>query len=247
MQSIGEIMALEYEISNIYCDESCHLQNDKSSNIMGIAGLVCPKNKYNEIKDEINRIKEKHGISKNTELKWTKISSKKKLAYLELAELFFNKEYLKFRIVLVDKERVQEGTNFNEFYYKICYLLLTRLLEPNALNNIYLDKKDTQGNVRINILHRCLDKIRNEYDANTIKINNVQNIQSHEVAMMQILDILLGATVYHSRKINGVQAKKEIIEFIKKKTGLTLDKTTPLSQHKFNILYFKSDVRNEEM
>lgn len=240
-------MALEYEILNIYCDESCHLQKDQSSNIMGIAGLVCPKNKYNEIKDEINRIKEKHNITSKTELKWTKLSRQKKLLYLELVELFFNKEYLKFRIVLIDKKKVLDGTNFDEFYYKLCYLLLTRLVEPNAINNIYLDKKDTQGNLRINILHRCLDKIKNIYDANTIKIKNVQNIQSHEVSIMQILDILLGSMVYHARKLNKMQAKIDIIDFIKKKTGLTLDKTTPLSQHKFNILYFKSDETHEEV
>lgn len=239
-------MAIEYDILNIYCDESCHLIEHKYSDIMGIAGLVCPKNKYNEVKDEINRIKEKHGLTKKIELKWTKISNKQRLAYLELVELFFNKDYLKFRIVLINKNALRKEPDDN-FYYKICYLLLTRLVESNTLNNVYLDKKDTLGTARINILHECLNNMKKEYDANTIKINNMQNIQSHEVPLMQILDILLGAMVYHARKLKGMKAKLEIINFIKRRTGLTLDKSTPLSQHKFNILYFKSDISNEEM
>ena len=77
-----------YKVFNIYCDESCHLKNDPNSNIMAIAGLLCPKEKLSEVRNDINRIKHKHGISSKTELKWTKISTAKKLVFLELAEYF---------------------------------------------------------------------------------------------------------------------------------------------------------------
>jgi len=234
------------EIINIYCDESCHLLHDKESNIMAIAGLICPKNKYKEVRDEINRIKLKHKISKNIEMKWTKISESKKLAYLELIELFFEKEYLEFRIVLIDKRTLDDTSNFNTFYYKMCYLLLKYMMKPNTINNIYLDKKDTRGFERIEILHKCLSEIRDKYDMHSIKTRNVQNIQSHDVALMQINDILMGAMVYFNRNLDKVKAKLDIIDFIKDKAGLSLEKTTPLSQHKFNIFYFKKD-KNEEM
>ncbi len=230
---------------NIYCDESCHLKSDKSSKIMGIAGLVCPNNKVKEVRDEINEIKKKYNISKNIELKWTKISSSKKQAYLDIVNLFFRKKYLHFRIVLVDKTAVYDQND--EFYYKICYLLLSALVKSKSSYNIYLDKKDTLGGERVNVLRKCLKHIKKDYDAKLTKIKNVQNIQSHEVAIMQMLDILLGAVVYYKRGLKGVLAKMDIIKFIKQETGLTLDKTTPLYEQKFNILYFKSSELNEKM
>lgn len=240
-------MSKNYENLNIYCDESCHLKADNQSNIMAIAGLLCPKEHLNEITHEINRIKEKHGISKKTELKWTKISSYKKLAFQELAEMFFNKDYLQFRVVLIDKSELTSDTKYDEFYNKMCYLLLKYMLRPYSLHNLYLDKKDTKGRERVKILHQCLQRIKDYYDVETIKVKNVQTIQSHEVALMQVLDILMGAMVYNARKLNKVTAKLDIINYIKSKTGLSLEKTTPLSQHKFNILYFKKDMTNEEV
>lgn len=234
------------ETINIYCDESCHILNSNYSNIMAMAALICPKSKYKEVTNEIKEIKLKHNISVTSEMKWTKISSAKESAYLDLVKLFFKKKYLEFRIILINKDELKKSTNYNTFYYKMCYLLIKYMMRPQTINNIYLDKKDTLGYQRISILHDCLDKVKDHYDMDTIKVNNIQNIQSHEVQLMQITDILMGAVVYDARKLNKVTAKTNIINFIKDKAGLSFEKTTPLSQHKFNILKFRPGI-NEEM
>lgn len=213
---------------------------------MAIAGLICPKDKIKEVTEDIRRIKEKHGISINSEIKWTKISTAKRLLYLDLVELFFSREFLEFRIVLIKKDSLKDKTHFDEFYNKMCYLLLRYMMRPYTINYIYLDKKDTRGYERINILRDCLDKIRDRYDMKSNYVKNIQNVQSREVEIMQILDILIGAMVYHARGLNKVTAKVEIIDYIKDKTGLSLEKNTPLSNHKFNILYYKPGS-NEEL
>lgn len=237
-------MSNKQKIINIYCDESCHLVYDSSSKMMGIAGIVCPKTKLKEITHKINEIKLQHKISSKTELKWTKISNRTQQLYLDLVKLFFDTKYLKFRIVVVDKSKIKNQDD--DFYGKICYLLLTNLVNMHAINSIYLDKKDTRGGNRVKILHSCLRKLKREYDYGSAKIKNVQNIQSHEVALMQILDIMLGAVIYNARGLSKMKAKMAVVELIKHQTGLTLTKKTLKTEHKFNVLFFKSDGEENE-
>ena len=66
-------MSIQY---NVYCDESCHLENDKQKAM--VLGLVwCDKTKRKEISNRINEIKQKHNLPKTFEIKWTKISPSK--------------------------------------------------------------------------------------------------------------------------------------------------------------------------
>ena len=61
---------------NIYCDESCHLENDQQSS-MFLGGVWCAKE---DVKESLKRIKEykvKHGLKGNFEIKWTKVSPKR--------------------------------------------------------------------------------------------------------------------------------------------------------------------------
>ena len=66
---------------NIYCDESCHLEND-GINVMGLGGLWCSKYKIAEINQRIKDIKIRNGVSPNAEVKWTKVSPVKKQLYV---------------------------------------------------------------------------------------------------------------------------------------------------------------------
>ena len=65
---------------NVYCDESCHLEHDKSK-AMSLGAVWCPQNKLREINQRIKEIKARNGISPSTELKWTKVSPAKVQAY----------------------------------------------------------------------------------------------------------------------------------------------------------------------
>ena len=66
-------MRTEY---NIYCDESCHLEND-GINVMALGAVWCPKKKRKGIFSDIRDIKEQYGLARNFEIKWNKVSQKK--------------------------------------------------------------------------------------------------------------------------------------------------------------------------
>jgi len=230
---------------NFYCDESCHIENDKENRIMGIAGISCPARTYNKVKSEINKIKLKHNLTKEVELKWTKISKSNYNVYKELVEYFFNTDDLYFRIILINKDKIfinnsNEDDSFETFYYKSYFYLLRGMLYANKINAIYLDKKDTQSSPRLKILNACLNSLLTKFDLAMGKIKGPQIIQSHEVPMMQITDILLGAMTYFARGLNSSTEKNKIINLIKQKSGYSLTNSTPLAEDKFNIFYFKS-------
>ena len=64
-------MTIEY---NVYCDESCHLEND-GHKAMVLGAVWCPKDKRLEIAKRIREIKEKHGVGRHFEIKWTSRTS----------------------------------------------------------------------------------------------------------------------------------------------------------------------------
>ena len=61
---------------NYYCDESCHLEHD-DSDVMVLGALIIPKDKKQEITENILQIKARYGVKARTEVKWTKASMPK--------------------------------------------------------------------------------------------------------------------------------------------------------------------------
>ena len=68
---------------NIYCDESCHLQND-GHRVMTLGALWCPMEKRREISVRLREIKAQHKISPTTEVKWVKVSPAQVAFYQDL-------------------------------------------------------------------------------------------------------------------------------------------------------------------
>ena len=54
------------EIINIYCDESCHLQNEQEKR-MFVSCIYCPKDLVSKISNDIRQLKQKHKIWKYAE------------------------------------------------------------------------------------------------------------------------------------------------------------------------------------
>lgn len=78
-------MQLANQNYNIYCDESCHLENDHQK-AMVLGAAWCPVGKTREIAIRLREIKQKHGLAQNFEIKWTKISPAKKEFYLDFLD-----------------------------------------------------------------------------------------------------------------------------------------------------------------
>lgn len=235
---------------NIYCDESCHLEvTEKNVNMqksMTLGGITCEDKFKKDILKDIREIKIKHGLSKFGEFKWTKVSNNKLDFYKEIIKYFFENDNLSFRVLVFKKKTdfYYKYYNHNDLYYMAYYLLLKRMISPNKINSIYIDKKDTRGGAKIKELK---DKLMESSDTefNSKIIERIQIIDSKDNELMQLADLLIGSVAYINRIEVGEQlksnAKKELVEYIRDLSGYSLTKTTLIREKKFNIFIWTPD------
>lgn len=152
---------------NIYCDESCHLENDHK-NYMFLGSVSCA---YPQVKRHTERIKELKNKHKfNAEIKWGNVSMSKIDFYLDLVDYFFDTD-LWFRAVGIDKSKIRcnDENTFDDFYYKMYYQLLNYKIDTTDHYNVYLDIKDTLSAIKVRKLKTILN-IKMVYSA-TSKIS----------------------------------------------------------------------------
>lgn len=228
-------------IVNIYCDESCHLENDKQR-AMVIGAVACPKDSVQRVTQHIRLLKRAHGIDPYLEIKWTKVSPAKIQFYKELILFFFCDPELRFRCLVVpDKSKLQHAhfqQTHDEFYYKMYYLMLRHLIEPRLQHHIYLDIKDTRGNKKVQKLQ---DVLCNTFiDTERTVIARVQQIRSHESEILQLADILIGAVSFANRGLSQKSGKGQLVEFVRNNSGVaSLDKTSSYGRTKFNVFVWQ--------
>lgn len=216
-----------------YCDESCHLEHDRQPTMV-LGALILPHDKITEVNRRVKEIKEKHGLSRFLEMKWTKISPSQKDFFLDVIDLFFDDDDLKFRAVICDKQHLNHerfSQNHDDWYYKMYFILLRKLLSDENHYRIYLDIKDTCSTKKRELLHKVLCNDRYDFNKNMLK--SIQHVRSHEVQGLQLADVLIGAVSYANRHLNTSTAKLEIIDRIRRRSHTSLLKTN--YSNKFNL------------
>lgn len=225
---------------NVYCDESCHLENDHIK-AMTLGAVWCDKLAIKRISEKIKQLKTAHGLSRQFEIKWTKVSPAKLPFYQALVDLFFDTPELHFRgVVIPDKallNHVKFGQDHDDFYYKMFFTLLKVIFVPNHQYAIYLDIKDTQSQEMVKGLHDCL--CNSQYDFDRQSIQKVQQIRSHEAELLQLADLLIGALSYLQRGLETSVAKQALLTQIKARSGYSLLQNTWYREDKFNLLVWR--------
>ena len=227
----------EMAVYKIFCDESCHLEND-GADIMVLGGIRCTADKATALNKHIKWLRHQH--SYHTELKWTKLVAKQIGFYKALIDLLFDDEDIWFKATVVQhKERLEHQT-FNEgshnvFYYKMFYYTLRDFLLPGHEYKIYLDYMDTMGGEKTQKLCEVLKTEGRE----ELKVDSYI-IQSYESQIIQLCDLIIGAVGYKNRSDieQTSQIKIQIVEYIEKKVGHALDYGTPPWERNFNIFRF---------
>lgn len=228
------------ETINIYCDESCHLEHDRIS-VMALGAVWCPRRKTNEINSRLTDIKERYGLPASHELKWSKVSTNHWQLYLDALDYFFDDDDLHFRGVIVPDKSILVHYAFNQthdlWYYKMFFVLLKTILDPNLCYNILLDYKDTNGGRRIAELSQVL---RNTYyDFSAQIINSVNLVRSDKNQILQIADLITGALTYFHRDLRSNAGKTRLIKRIQERSGYTLNHNTLYRESKLNLLVWR--------
>jgi len=226
---------------SIYCDESCHLENDGIA-VMALGAVWCPLNSRKEVFERIREIKVKHKLNPYFEIKWNKVSESKIDLYLDLINYFFDNDDLHYRgLIIPDKTALNHdyfNQNHDTFYYKMYFDLLKVILDPDSSYNIYIDIKDTQSQEKV---VKLLEVLRNNhYDFNNKIIKKIQQVQSHQIEILQITDLITGALGYLHRGLNTNKGKEILIKRLQYRSNYSLLKTTLYKEEKMNVFVWKA-------
>ncbi len=213
---------------NLYCDESCHLENDhKAFMLLGYISCAYPQVRLHT--ERIKELKAKHNFY--AEIKWNKVNNTKLDFYIELIEYFFSND-LRFRAIGVEKSKVKCDDfckTYDDHYYTMYYQLLYNKINFDYKYNVYLDIKDTLSAYKVGKLR---DILNHRFSA----FNNVQNIRSEESLLLQLADLILGAISYNKNDAEKKsEAKRIIIDKIRKHSGGNIDATT--YDEKLNLFF----------
>lgn len=225
---------------NIYCDESCHLENDHQR-VMVLGAVWTPLSATARLADAARKLKRSHGLAADCELKWGKVSQGQFAYYKAVLEWFWAEPDLHFRaIVIPDKDALDHGRfqqSHDDWYYKTYFGLLKAIIDPRHRYRIYIDIKDTRGRRKIDKLHEVLSNA--QYDFSRTIIERVQLVRSHEVELVQLADFLIGMVGYANRDLASSPAKTALVERLRSLSGYCLTRTTLLRENKLNLFRWR--------
>jgi len=228
-------------VVHIYCDESCHLEHDHQS-AMVLGAVACTRDSRHRIGRAIKALKKKHGILTTREIKWVQVAPCTLSFYRDLIALFFDEESLGFRSVVVPDKHVLDHDRFDQlhddFYYKMWWQLLTRMIDDQNNFRIFVDIKDTHSHAKLNKLHDVL--CNSHYDFNNERIRSIEAVRSHDVPLVQLADVLTGLLAHHFRGLDGSPAKQALIKYLRQRSGLGLERSTPPGARKFNLFVWRA-------
>ncbi len=226
---------------NIYCDESCHLELDGQP-VMVLGAVWCPLDRTREIAVRLREIKTAYGLPANFEIKWTKVSPAQTAFYQAILDYFFDDDDLHFRALIVPDKSILRHADFqqthDDWYYKMYFDMLKVILDPLARYRIYLDIKDTRSAAKVAKLREVLS---NEmYDFSRQIIEWIQTVRSHEVQVLQVTDLLIGAVSYANRGLSSNAAKAALVERMRERSGYSLTRTTLYLERKVNLFRWRA-------
>lgn len=225
---------------HIYCDESCHLENDGQA-AMVLGAVSCPAHAHKRVGRAIKALRDAHGIPAGREIKWTQISPSTLHFYRAVVDLFFDEAELGFRGVVVPNKAALDHARFqqthDDFYYKMWWQLLTRLIDDEHAFRIFVDIKDTHSALKLRKLHEVLTNTH--YDFDNQRIRSIEAVHSHDVPLVQLADLLTGALSHLFRGLDGSSAKQAIIRHVRERSGLSLSRSTPPAARKFNLFVWR--------
>ena len=208
-----QFMAVEHR--EIYCDES----DTDGKNYFLIGGLECSPRRAEIIADKIKKLK----IEANYpyEFKWTNIGNNDRFIgiYKALIDIYLNDKFLHFYLIKFNKNKDwKKWVNSEEQrFFRCYYYFLQSIMHPFKRYSVFLDKMELSKKYSWDSLYwALLNSFRAkepEYLYNNKKnITLLSSVDSKEMAMIQLTDVLIKATYNDSQSIGKKQVSDYLIK-----------------------------------
>ena len=233
------------QLFNIYCDESCHLENDHQK-VMVLGAIWTQMDAVADLAKAARALKVQHGLKSSFELKWGKVSVGQQDYYEAVLKWFWETPGLHFRgLIVPDKSKLDHAIHnqtHDEWYYKMYFDLLKVIVDPTQRYNVYLDIKDTRGRKKVRKLHEVLSNAH--YDFSRSIIEKIQLVRSDEVELVQLADFMIGIVSYANRELEANKAKHTLVQQLRAYSQYSLRHSTLLKESKLNL--FRWRAREEQ-
>nr|WP_294899395.1 DUF3800 domain-containing protein [uncultured Pedobacter sp.] len=218
----------------IFCDESAleAIAKQDAHLYMGIGGIWLPAEHRATLKSGLTKIKLKYGI--HGELKWKKLSPAYYDLYKEVIDFFFDAGYMRFRIILIEANKI-DHIKFNNAdpelgFYKFYYQLIKHWLFDFNTYSIFTDLKENRNKGRLQELKETLDQSNLTSD-----VKLVQGLPSEQSLGIQLADILTGLVVSKFNREATGKAKLDLISYVESKYLSKEIAPTSKWEEKFNV------------
>ena len=225
-------------ITNYYCDESCHKENDES-NLMFLSTVYCARYDYVRIKNQIKNVYENYNMPLDFEIKSTKVSNGRFDFYKSIVNTFLNEDALRFRCIVADKTCLNHekfNQTHEDWYYKMYYQLIEKSFLTDE-NKIFIDYKDRHSYKNCKKIEEYLNRHFKKDD----KRISIQTMDSKESKLMQINDLLMGLVAYKNKHLMQNTAKIELVKMIEKYFRIDFERTN--YNDRFNIFHWHGGSR----
>lgn len=176
---------------------------------MLIGGLWVPWHEELAVRAALLGVRAKHQL--RAEMKWTKVSRKMLPAYTDFVNVLFEHCSLRFKCIVLDTHILDYRT-FHQGdrelgFYKFYYLLISRNLDYRCQYWLYTDELRNRKSNRLETLQLTVNRWWRKYRADEDPLVHVEPRRSHDDDLIQLNDILLGATAYHWNQHTGSEPK----------------------------------------
>jgi hypothetical protein len=191
---------------SIYCDESRH-EGQSEQRFMVIGGLWMPRNRRRQILEELHKIRVEHRIV--GELKWTKLSRKRLLAYQALVDHIAGLEDVHFRCIVVDKTKVDADKFFQSDKQLGFWVFYWHCLKQWMGNrNTYVVNLDFKPEGLRSGPTRLKEILQNAI-LGRAWIRSLECVNSKVSPFCQIADMLVGAVGYQQNGLSESKVKSD--------------------------------------
>lgn len=168
------------------------------------------------------------------EAKWTKVTESSLEFYKALSDLVLTDTGVRFRSIVIDATQLDLRRYHEDDpelgFYKFYYQMLRPWLWPGDSYRLFCDRKVNRDTSRLSTLGTVLGNA-----VRSARVDSVEAVDSHESALTQVCDVLLGAVQAKFNKSNtGSASKAALLAHIEMRLGHQLGATTA-GEQQFNV------------
>jgi hypothetical protein len=223
--------------------------------------LWFPRDSREVLRDRFYDLWDHEFPSRNSELKWTKVSAGKLGTYKKFIDLFADIPEIDFRCTVLDTHAIDHKT-FNQSdaelgFYKFMFTFISRNINKsyqyekiNEPYQLFLDRRRENDVVEVGHLADLKSYLNVWLDSRCVDIEkpvvrSVEAVDSKESPEVQLADVLLGAVGYAWEGYQRSEAKVELIRYIENHFEWELHRKTPMLSKTINIWPFQLQQQKE--